>query len=578
MPLPKHDTPQIPSSDPIQSSSPPTERVEPSPKPPKAASKDDFFMANGLLGEPESQSEDEDLPDGLTLIKEKKAAAEQSNRQQELREVKLRLLEQQQQHPMDDDGESDLEIEANQESVLREEGEARRTEHARGARPSKGRANQLAYASPNACRKTVQFPIDDLQMQRVLRTSAASAFKPQSAKDAKQPRLSTRDLSRMLLQKADRDKQQIDRAKLEDWQRRGGRLKEHAEAPPAAKSSAELLQEIIKQRQAKSKVSERVSDDDESDQDWKPDENGHAAEGSEDEEEEGRQSPMLVDNDGQADDEDDEENPFLVPRMRRPKGHTRPRVVAAVSDDEDDAENRSPIQSSLGSVLVQESQILYEETEPADSAPPSLSFPHRNSVSSVGDNTDGSPTEDGTDKENDVRLSFDRGEDKENTKVHSPLSAVSLRLGRSFSALFADDTQPLASPSGSVRRGVPGDVRSPLQELPKDDDDDPFGFTPGPLLRLGGVSGMASLEASPIPMDLGVGSGLGLEAAFSLKGKERAREGSPLGDSLDLGGGGFGGGGFSQFATQADVSKSLPLLALAITDVTLCRMLGASTN
>ncbi len=514
-------------------------------------------MANGLLEDAESQSEDEDLPDGLTLLKQKQAAAEESKRQQELRAAKFRLLEQQrQQHPVADDGESDLEIEDNQESVLRDEGQARRADHARGFRPSKGRANQLAHASPKARRKTMQLPTDAVQVKRLLETSAVSAFAPSSAK-AKQPGLSTRDLSKLLLQKADRDKQQIDKAKQEDWKRRGGRLKEQAEAPAPSKSAAELLQDIIQQRQAKTKAAERVSDDDESDDDWQPQENGHGSEGSEEEEEGGRQSPMLLDNDEHADDEDDEENPFLVPRMRRPGGHTRTRVVATLSDDEDDAENRPPIQSSLGSVLAQESQILRDDTEPPDSAAPSLSFGHRNSVSSIGDNTDGSRTEDGTDKENDVRLSFDRGEDKENTKVHSPLSAVSLRLGRSFSALFADDAQGLgqaSSPSGSIRRGGPRDVRSPLKELPNDDDDDVFAFTPGPLLRLGGLSGMDSLEESPMPLDLGEGSGLGLEPAFSLKGKERARDGSPLGEALDLGGGGFGGGGFSQFATQAGVS------------------------
>ncbi|PIL37226.1 hypothetical protein GSI_00919 [Ganoderma sinense ZZ0214-1] len=566
----KPETPRIPSSDPIQSSSPPTERLELNPGSPassKEVTKDDFFVANGLLGDADSQSEDEDLPDALTLIKQKQAAAEESKRQQELRQAKLLLLEQQQ-HIVADDGESDLEIEDNHESVLREEGQARRAEYARGARPSKGRADQLAYASPNARRKTVQLPVDDAQMRRVFKASAASAFEPSSAKTAKQTKLSRQDLNKMLLQKADRDKQQIDRAKLEDWKRRGGRLKEHAEAVAPAKSPAELLQEIIQQRQAKSKVSEKVSDDDESDEEWKPEDNSHAVERSGEEDEgEGQPSPMLIDNEGQADDEDDDENPFLVPRMRRLGGHTRTRVVATQSDDEDDAENRPPIPSSLGSILAQESQIPFECTQPPDSAPPS--FSHRYSISSIGDNTDGSRTEDGTDKENDVRLSFDRGEDKENTKVHSPVSAVSLRLGHSFGALFADDTQPLASPSGSVRRGAPGDVRSPLKELPKDDDDDPFGFMPGPPLRLGGMSGMASLEASPIPVNLGEGSGLGLEPAFSLKGKERARDGSPLADALDLGGGGFGGGGFSQFATQAGNARGFDQLKAADDDIDL---------
>ncbi|KAI1796307.1 hypothetical protein LXA43DRAFT_1090374 [Ganoderma leucocontextum] len=569
--IPKPDTPQIPSSDPIQSSSPPAGRSELSPEPPespKGLSKDDTFVANGLLEDAESQSEDEDLPDGLTLIKQKQAAAEESKRQQELREVKLRVLAQQQAQRQEqhvaEDAESDLEIEDNQESVLREEGQARRADHARGIRPSKGRANQLAHASPNARRKSLHLPTDDLQARHLLEASAVSAFDSSTAKDAKQPKLTRQDLNKLLVQRATRHNQEIDKAKQEDWKRRGGTLKEQPEAPATAKSSAELLQEIIRQRRATSNDAERASDD-ESDEEWKPQEDSHGAKGS-DEEEVGRQSPMLIDNDDQADDEDEDENPFLVPRMRRPGGQTRSRVIATQSDDEDDAENRPPIQSSLGSVLAQDSQIPRESDTPPASATPS--FTHRNSVSSIGDHTDGSRTEDGTDKENDVRLSFDCGEDKENTKVHSPLSAMSLRLGRSFSALFADDAQAQASPSGSVRRGALGDVRSPLKELPKGDDDDPFGFTPGLALRLGGVSGMASLEASPMPMDLGEGSGLDLQPAFSLKGKERARDASPLGGALDLGGG-FGDGGFSQFATQAGNARGFDQLKAANDDIDL---------
>lgn len=515
------------------------------------------------------------------MVKQKRAAAEESNRQQELRQAKLRLLEQQrQQQPVADDEESDLEIEDNQESVLREEGQARRT----GPRPSKGRENQLAHASPNARQKAIQLPTGDVEVQRFLKASAASAFNPPSAKTAKLPKLSTRELSKILLQRDDRDKQQVDKAKREDWKRRGGRLKEQPEASVTAKSLADLLQDILRQRQAKSSAADAVPDDDESDEEWKPEENGQNAQGS-DEEEEGRQSPTLENNDEQADDEDDDDNPFLVPRMRRPGGHSRSRIVATQSDDEDDAENRPLPQSSVGSILTPDSQFPRKGTLPPNSAPLSLAFGHRNSVSSIGDNTDGSRTEDGTDKENDVRLSFDRGEDKENTKVHSPLATVSFRLGRTFSALFADDAQ-VASPSGSVRRDV-GDVRSPLKELPKDDDDDPFGFTPESPLRLGGpsCSGMASLEASPMPLDLGVGSGLGLEPAFLLKGKERAWDGSPLeealdigGGGLDLGGGGFGGGGFSQFATQAGVSGLRCVRLHGHSWKALCRTPGASTS
>ena len=54
---------------------------------------------------------------------------------------------------------------------------------------------------------------------------------------------------------------------------------------------------------------------------------------------------------------------------------------------------------------------------------------------------------------------------------------------------------------------------------------------------------------------MNLGGGDGLQPGFSLKGKERARAASPLGEPLNLDGG-LGGSGFSQFVTQAGVSEA----------------------
>ncbi|TBU59144.1 hypothetical protein BD310DRAFT_849988 [Dichomitus squalens] len=570
---PRAKTPQIPTSDPIQSSSPAVEPLAPIPEAAessKKASKAVTFVGNGLLGTAESESDDEDLPDALMLVKRANEAEQASKVQKQLLEIKQRALARQQQSRAAPDGDdSDLEIVDNPESVLRDEGQARRVMQARGARPSKGRANQLAFVSPNARRKSaVHIPTDESQARHLLQVNAASAFDPVPAKEAKEAKLTHKELNLLMLQQAAKQAQQLDREKQEDWKRRGGRLKTQPEMTATAKRPAEIFQEILQKRRAASEVA-GGEDEDESDEEWRPEDNANEAEGSgqgdgQGSDKEGRQqSTAPMDVDDQADDEGEDDNPFLVPRFRRPGGRART-LVATQSDDEDDAENRPPLPSALGRVLVRDSSVPLEvgtltPTE-IESEIPTLA--HRNSVSSIGDNTDGSRTEDGTDKENDVQLSFDRGEDKENTKVHSPIAAMSMRLGRSFSTLFADDLQ--SSPSGPSSRIGPDGVRSPLKELPKDDDDDPFAFTPGPPLRLGGMGGMSSLEASP--MDFGGGGNL--QPAFSLKGKERARDASPLGEPLNLDGG-LGGGGFSQFVTQAGGARGFEQLKRMDDDIDL---------
>ncbi|KAJ2965334.1 hypothetical protein NUW54_g14154 [Trametes sanguinea] len=73
----------------------------------------------------------------------------------------------------------------------------------------------------------------------------------------------------------------------------------------------------------------------------------------------------------------------------------------------------------------------------------------------------GERTEDGTDKENDIRLSFDRGEDKENTAVALQTPGLSLRLSRGLGSFFAPSLE--GSPAG---RSAADGVRSPLRELP----------------------------------------------------------------------------------------------------------------
>ena len=494
------------------------------------------------------------MPDFSTLN-------EQEKKRRDLQERKRKLAAQQ--NPAREDDGSDLEIADDPKATTRDVAQSRRGKAARGEFPTAGAMKQLAAAGASARRESAPIAaLSDAEARRELKAAAAPGFLANSQRASK-PRVTQTGLNQYLLDKVKKQDEIIIKQKEEEWQRRGGSILAQPGQAPA--QSLPNLDQILEQRKAalekRSADVDMVHDDDGSDEEWKPDgEDAMAVDEEAERTDEEERSPSRHDGDDQADDEGDEENPFLLkrPAVRPP----RPRPVAVESDDEEDTENRPPPpQPTRGRMLVRDTSFA-RNTPEMEADHPSLT--HRASISSIGDNTDGTRTEDGTDKENDVRLSFDRGEDKENTAVavQSPMSSSSLRFGRSFGSLFASEIQ--ASPSGSTGRGAPDGVRSPLQELPAEDDD-PFAFTPGPPLQLAGARrDDSSLEASPT-LDLGgstlnLGEGSGLQPAFSLsvkgKGKERARSTSPspLGEALDLGGGFGGGGGFSQFFTQEGVS------------------------
>ncbi|KAI0750884.1 hypothetical protein C8Q80DRAFT_537525 [Daedaleopsis nitida] len=548
-------------SDPIQTSSPraedhPVRRARTSAS---RASVGTSFVSNGLLAEIALDSEDssgsEDMPNFEDLHK-----ADQKKRS--LQEFKQRLV-QTAQPPVDGD-DSDLEIVDDQKSVVQDVAQSRRGMMARGELPTTGTKKQLAAAGPSARRKIAPLLANNtMDVQRTLRAAALPAF--DAKKGAAAPRLTTNDLNKMLWSKAEENSLQTIRQKEQEWQRQGGEIKQQP-GQEAGATGLPSLSEIVHQRREaleKKHALLEVADDSGSDHEWKPGGNDEMEDGeaSGSDEEEQRQSPAALDPDDQADDEDeDDENVFLVkrPLVRPPRA--RP-IMAIESDDEDDAENRPPSQPNRSRTLVRDASWA-NTVVPAEVAD-NHALGHRGSISSLGDTTDSARTEDGTDKENDARLSYPRGEDKENTAVaiQTPVSSMSLHFNRSFGSLFAAENP--ASPSGSVGRGAgPSGVRSPLQELPADDDD-PF----GPSLQLAGPR-MGRLSPEP---SLNLGEGCDLQPAFSLsvkgKGKERERSPSPssFGDALHLGGG-LGGGGFSQFVTQEGNARGFDQLKAAQDD------------
>ncbi|KAH9899795.1 MRC1-like domain-containing protein [Cubamyces lactineus] len=535
-----------PPSDPIQTFSSPGARAEYDLKQASSSgSVNAEFKPNGLLGG--SGDSDDDFPD-VSAFKQQdeKKRGEEETRRAAL-ELKKRALEQR--NAMSgaaDDSDDDLVIADDPQTVVHDEERARRVMAMHGIHPSKARQKQLAMAAPRRAHASLSVR-DEHETRRLLEIAAASKFvapssKQQSANVISEPMT----LNRILLHRNANAAQRIVREKEEDWKRRGGKIKQQPGDGVTSIAPGELLKAIVEKQKAHGNTEDAdMAGDDDSDDDYRPgdDEAERRSQQSEGEGDENiMPGPSRGDPGDQADDEGENENPFVAPRQRRSLVNARHRpIVAVVSDDEEDVENGPP---PLSASLAPESSLPRpaQSRQAEDAMDEDRSNPHRGSISSVGERT-----EDGTDKENDIRLSFDRGENKENTIVAVQSPSFSLRMSRGFGSLFV----PSAQGSPAARSTADG-VRSPLKELPPDDEDsdDPFvlGPTPGPL-RLSSPPPAAAdpiLEASPMALS----GGGGLEPAFSLsnKGKQRARASSPelLEEVLPIG----GGGGFSQFFTQ----------------------------
>ncbi|KAI9063152.1 hypothetical protein FKP32DRAFT_1758266 [Trametes sanguinea] len=556
--------PSTPESIHAFTSSPSPGRDHPRPSSSKVAVKQDTeFVPNGLLDGAAQLSDDSDdaFPDVSEFNQRQQKKRKEEERLRQLQQTKLQLLAQQKAvpAPAQDESDDDLVIVDDPKSVAKEEAQKRRVTTAQGSHPSRGRQKQLALAKASA--RAIPLPRNEEEARHLLEVAAASTFAAPGMKDVEKVAITDpATLNRLLLQQDNKLKEKIIHEKEEDWKRRGGKIKEQPGQRGEVKTDMEVLKEILQKRAATGRQAEDAEMvDDSEDEDYRPDDGSEhdGSQHSEAADEDAVPSPGRGDLGEQADDEGDEEDQPMGPPPRRLHASTRRRPVAAVvSDDEDDSENQ-PVAPSR--ILVRDTPFGRASPSPRadDMVISGPSLTHRSSISSMGERT-----EDGTDKENDIRLSFDRGEDKENTAVALQTPGLSLRLSRGLGSFFAPSLE--GSPAG---RSAADGVRSPLRELPPDDDDgdDPFVLdsTPAPL-RLSTPTRDVALDASP--MDLGDGSGL-LEPAFSLKGKgkERAQtpSPSPLAEALPLGG---GGGGFSQFFSQEHTGGGFEKLKAAQRD------------
>ncbi|KAI0832501.1 hypothetical protein BC628DRAFT_1346937 [Trametes gibbosa] len=535
-------TPSNPlTSDPIiPFSSPVAEQCEPkSLRSSSKAATQGEFVSNGLLLE-KTQSVDDsdssiDLPDGSKLVEEPK--------RKQLEEMKAFAMARRDSRPAED-SDDDLIIEDGPRNVARDEAENRRALTAKGALPSRGRKMQLTLARAGLRSDSTAFvAMDDTETRHALETAAQPTFRTTKSNGADKPvRMDRAMLNKVLLKQDDRAKIKAIHEKEEEWKRRGGKIKERPEAHTQSQNLQAILHEIAeKRRPASHHEDAEMIQDSGSDDDYRPED---AADQDSDVENDENALPGSSPGDPgeQADDEEDGANPFLVPRARAPLAR---RAVKAVVSDEEDSENL-PLTQDMSSPVSHEATDEHR------------SLAHRGSTSSFGE-----VTSDGTDKENDIRLSFDCGEDKENTVIAMQSPGRSLRPMRGFGSLFAEEIA--ASPSAG--RNALEEMRSPLRELPAADDDEDAFFGPGPLIL--NRSALAGAREDSPTLDFGSESGLQAAFALSAKGKERARspDALPLEEAVPIGGGGFsqfftqeGGGGFEKLkAAQRSDDISLTL-------------------
>lgn len=562
---------EIPASDPIQpfSSSPsshiPTERPQ-MPSRARSVSLKPFartsspaagasFVPNGLLGSTTvdgdrsgDSSEDEGMPDVGSLIHEEAKKRGEREKLRQLAEFKRRALEQQKRPTVADDDDDELEIvHEDMQGVARDEAQARRASATHGVKRSIGRDAQLAFAGVPRRRSGVTgLP--------TLAAAAAPSFQRKNTHDGADGQLTTDQLNRLMLKKAEVQKAAEIRQKEEQWRRAGGKLKtQPVDAAPSdfKNAVAELVQKHLAGAQDGNEVHEEYEDEDEGDPDYQPaDENDQVASGEEANYDTENQQvlPSLTELVHRSDD-DDEENEAPVLRGRR--GHPRRVLVTPDSDDDGDGQPPEP----LGRILVADSSFAL----PGPQHPPQSMLRRRASTSSLD-----YCTENGTDKENDASLMYDKGEDKENTVVASQSSGFS-RAGSFFSQsqgrpYLLDDSLPMESTPHDGRR-------APFQELPTgDDDENPFSFSgdlrsparrltfsPGPPMPPAQSDENAPVPANPTSSAVirPVSLKGGLADLFESQGSDKAPSPAVAPKVVQ-------GGDLSDFFSQQSVSKPLP--------------------
>jgi len=412
-----------------------------------------------------AESSDEEMPTIGDIAHQERERRKEEDMRQSLQAKKLALLQNRTSGPSNvAEEDDDLEIvKDDMHLVAREEAAKRRADKTKQS-PIKKKVLSMAIGPkgvPKASDSRSKSGLPPTLSEQHLKQFAKPTFV--RSKDDKEP-LTKQQLDRMIMEQHEREKLKMIKQREDEWMQRGGRVLRKDGGDEAQTSLSQTLGAYAEQ--ALKVEADDAEGTDESDEDYTPSLRGSATPdppdmgGDETDTILGQEDNNAAsDTAGQLTNEDDEPVP-----VGRKSGVRRSARVVLGSDDEDSEQLGMP------------SLLLAGGT----SGTRGLSE-HRDLMSSAD-----SHTEDENDKENNTKLMFDRSEDKENKAVvrHSPMStrtASGSRMGSLFRlesgvrpslsnvSLPTDSNDMVTSPKETMR--------SPLKDLPREDDD-PFSFSP----------------------------------------------------------------------------------------------------
>lgn len=414
-----------------------------------------------------SDSTDDEMPSVTDLLRQEEAKRTEADHKRDLAEFKQRALQDAaRRSSMAEDSDDDLEIVNDMHVTAQEEAAKRKSEKLLHITPSKGKARQLALARkslPGSSGSRTN-PFAQANLTEYLRKSAMSSFDRKVRRKESAAPLTTQQLSKALMRRAETEKLKFIKEREKEWKQRGGRALEEPVDAGENTSFRDRL-EAYAQRGLEAAECDGTTfggveaydtdedeDEDEDDEDYAPEERGSASpeptntddEGGSDQENQHSGLDVNDDVEQQTEAEDEE-------LQVRKRGIRRSRMVA--SDDEDD----------IPRILVPNSSVLDLE---------SVSNPV------VIRNSESDQTEDENDKENSQMLMYDRSEDKENKAVvrHSTSVARPPLGSRPAPPLDIQDgvhgrsSSPSLGGFDAVSNSPKQDLRSPLKEIAEDDD------------------------------------------------------------------------------------------------------------
>lgn len=370
--------------------------------------------------------DDSDLPEiGEVLT----AGIKKDAKQKELLELKKRFLQQRSstvQYEEDEDDELEI-VRSNPKLAVKEEQEHRRAVH---KRPSEGRKRQMQLAQINPSKQAIK---GESAFSPVRKSHGALSILQQvDPKDLSQKRL-----NQLLAAEAQKKAQVEMEKKVAEWQKYGGRIVNHGDVQVQGLSAAiqNVAEKGLKVAESRSTraVDAEEEDEDEDNQDWDPAERGSA-------------SPEPIDADenvGSGSDQEEEENDENKP------------LEVDMADNSDVADEETSKVRRSRRVINSDSEEENDENAPI----PSSKVKYRHASSSCDPETEGEE-----DKENNTKLMYDRGEDKENTAVvrHGVLE-------QPLRSIFSGDDIPTPPISPSHHRSVAWNARNWDRE---DDEED----------------------------------------------------------------------------------------------------------